>query len=124
VSATAEALAEFGRSLGIEGLGWPPSGVLTVRFETRGTLFLEDRGDFIFVYLVREIDPAAEIGPILQKALLACHYREGLPFTVQAGLRGDSSLVFLVRLDSREVTLPALDRVLGLLTDLQERAHS
>jgi type III secretion system chaperone SycN len=118
MSLSSAVLAEFGQSLGLPDLQWPASGVLALDFDARGALFLEDRGDDLLVYLVRSITQPDRILTLLKTALQHCHYRQGLPYAVQPALRGDTDLVFAVRLPSRDVTLPELERVMDTLTTL------
>ena len=118
MSVGAEVLEEFAHSLGIEGMVWPTSGAVRLEFEKRGVLWLESIDDALMVCLVRELGPGDDRSQILSQALAACHYRQGLPYIVQPGLRGESSLTLSVRLDSPEITLPTLEQVLELLTEL------
>ena len=121
MSLSDEVLAEFGRSMGMEGLAWPESGVVVLDFANRGVLYLEDRDETLLIYLSRDIDMRDGKLKFLSTALRLCHYRQGLPYVVQVGLRGESSLVFLVRLSAYELTLPELERVLEVLSDLHDR---
>ena len=118
MSLSSAVLAEFGQSLGIPGLQWPQSNVLALDFDILGTLFLENCDDDLLVYLVRPIAQSDQTAAVLKAALQHCHYRQGLPYAVQPGLRGDTGLVFLVRLPARDVTLPELERVMNTLTTL------
>ena len=121
MNATSEVLTEFGRSLGLAGFRWPDAGMAAFEFDVRGTLYLEERDETLLIYLTRNLD-LRHCGPDLFKtALRLCHYRHQWPYTVQVGLRGESQLVFLARLPAREVTLPALEQALELLTRLHER---
>lgn len=124
MSLSSAVLAEFGQSLGIADLQWPPSKRLTLSFDLRGTLYLEDRDETLLMYLVRPIDPGKPLGAVLKSALQYCHYRQGLPFTVQPGLRGDTDLVFLVRLSSRSANLPDMERILETLTTLHNAVQA
>jgi len=120
MSGSAEVLEEFGQSLGIEGMTLTSPGAIQLQFEERGVLWLELFDEVLMVGLVRELQPGDESAPVFRKALGSCHYRQGLPYVVQPGLRGDASLSFVVRLEGAEVSLPALEQVLGLLTDLHD----
>jgi type III secretion system chaperone SycN len=124
VSENRQILAELGRSLGMNELSWPANGVVALEFERRGTLFLEDAGDVLLVYLARGIDIGADKAGILRNALRLCHYRQGASYQVQAGLRGDSTLVFLVRLAASQIALPEIEHVLELLSRLQDTARA
>jgi len=120
MSVGAEVLEEFGHSLGIEGMLWPESGAVRLEFEKRGVLWLESIDDALMVCLVRELGPGDDRARIFRQALGACHYRQGLPYVVQPGLRGESSLTLAARLDSPGITLPTLEQVLELLTELHD----
>jgi type III secretion system chaperone SycN len=124
MSPNREILAELGRSLGMHGLAWSENRVVALEIERRGTLFLEDAGDVLLVYLARGIDIGADKAGILRNALRLCHYREGLLYQVQAGLRGDATLVFLVRLPASQIGLAEIESVLDLLTRLQDAARA
>ena len=117
---SAELLGELGENLGIDGLEWPQSGIIGLEFDTRGTLCLENLGDELLIYLVRAIERRDGGAERLQRALRLCHYSEGLPFTVRAGLKGEDLLSFAVRLPSRQTTLPELELVLETLTRLHD----
>ena len=117
-----DVLMEFGNSLGLEALRWPDSGAVEIQFESRGRLFLELRGDDLLVYLTRELDARDGAAEILRNALQLCHYRRGLPYAVHAGLLGEFTLVFLVRLEAAAVSLPDLEQVLEILTTVHDKA--
>ncbi len=123
MSISDDLLVEFGRSLGLDGLAWSDTGVVVLDFANRGVLYLEDQDEVLLVYLVRDIDVRESKLKLLHTALTLCHYREGLPYVVQVGLRGEASLVFLVRFMSYDVTLPELERVLELLSQLHDNVQ-
>lgn len=118
-----EAIAEFGHNLGMSGLNWSESGVIALDFDRRGTLYLEDHDDGLLIYLARNIDSAGTRLRVLQTALQLCHHRQRLPYPVQPGLNGDSTLTFLVHLPVENITLPELERVLETLTRLHDAAQ-
>lgn len=121
MSPVSEVLTEFGRSLGLTNFRWPESGTAAFAFDARGTLYLEERDETLLVYLARNLDLHRRGPDPFKNALQLCHYRHQWPFVVQAGLRDEAQLVFLARLPVREVTLPALEQALELLTRLHER---
>jgi type III secretion system chaperone SycN len=123
VTASAEILTEFGRSLGIE-VADPERGTVRLEFEKRGVLSLESFPGILLVCLVREIEPGEDVVPIFRKALEACHYRQGLPFVVHPGLSGDSGLVFVIRLPKEGLSLPTLEAALETLTSLHDSVRS
>ena len=120
-----EVVAELGRSLGIEGLAMPEGRPLALRFDRRGSLYVEDRDEILLVYLARDIDLGADRAAGRPEACLRlCHYSQGLAYPVHPGLRAERTLVFLVRLPSEQVTLPEIERVLELLSDLHEKVRA
>lgn len=117
-------LTEWGESLGLGQLIWPDSGVITLSFEQRGTLYLEQRDTALLVYLARELDRWKDTLETLKLALRMCHYRENLPYPVQVGLKGESSLVFSVRFNTESTTLPELEYAVELLTRLHQQVQA
>lgn len=115
-----DALHDFGRNMGIAGLGFDGNAVAGLAFERRGALFVERAGDAVLVYLARQA-PDRD-GAWLERALRCTHYREGHPLPIQAGLLGDDTLVFLARVEERGFSLPALEKTVTLLTELHDRA--
>lgn len=113
-----EVILKFGQSMGIEGLRMPEVGGIRLGFENRGLLSLEQVGESLTLCLVREFDARTGPLPVYRRALEACHYRQGLPFNVFSGLRGDSLLVFAIEIEAGDLTLPMLERALSVLTDL------
>ncbi|MBF0103644.1 MAG: hypothetical protein HQK77_22320, partial [Desulfobacterales bacterium] len=53
-----------------------------------------------------------------EKALVLCHYNHEYAYPVQAAFREDRWLIFLTRITSTEFSLPVLEQVLELLTNL------
>ena len=121
MSAVSTILTEFGRNLGLIDFRWPEAGMAAFAFDARGTLYLEERDETLLIYLVRSLDLHQRSPDLFKNALRLCHYRHQWPYIVQAGLRDEAHLVFLARLPVREVTLPALEQALELLTRLHER---
>lgn len=111
-----DVLREFGRSMGLPNLAFGQRGAVRLSVERLGQLGLERRPDEVLLFLLRPI-PVGDARP-LRKALAVCHYREGHPFAVQAGLRGDDRLVFVVRIPEREFTVQAIEQGIELLDRL------
>lgn len=117
-----EALTAFGHSLGLTDFRWPEaSGMAVFAFDERGTLYVEVRDETVLLYLSRELARHQPRLELLKNALRLCHYQHQWPYAAQAGLRGETQLVFLARLPARQVTLPELEQALELLTRLHER---
>lgn len=114
-----ETIKAFGRSLGIAGLGLNPQGVVKLKFEASGNLYIEPAEETVFIYLSKEtLNPGKEM---LSRALSLCHYREGLPFPVYTALGGDRRLIFLLPMASRTFSLPLLEKAIDLLTRLHRK---
>lgn len=121
----AAVIEDFAQGLGLADFRWAASNGLAVfAFERRGTLYLEQRTDELLVYLGRELDLREHGRARLTQALHLCHYRHQWPFVIQAGLRQESQLVFIARLARHEVSLPALEQALELLTRLHDQTLS
>ena len=117
-----DAVAAFGRDMGLEALRLPGQGAAELAFERRGTLALERaEGDDLLLYLQRQRPHA---GPErLARALALCHWRHDRPSPVRAGAT-DDRLVLLLRLGSREVTPEAIaqgfERLVRLMDELDD----
>lgn len=115
----------FAHGLGLTDFSWSGGrGMAVFAFDRRGTLYLEEHPEGLLMYLSRDLDTRESVCARLTQALRLCHYRHNWPFVVQAGLRDASHLVFLVRLPLAEVTLPALEQALDLLTRLHDQTAS
>lgn len=109
----------FGQSIGIDNLRPDANNLVSLQFEQRGNFCLEGVDDTLLVYLIRPV--ASYQTDIYREALRLCHYRQGHPLAVQAGLRGEEALVFLVRLSEAQCNLPNLERAMDLLTGLHQQ---
>lgn len=116
MSITAQTLNEFGISLGLNGLALSDQGNAVLGVEQLGTLYLEQGEGEMLIYLTREVPPYDEGIP--EKALQLCHHNQGHPFSVQTAMKGNETLVFMVRLPEAEFTLPNINRCLNLLEQL------
>ena len=110
-----DTIRDFGRGMGVENLSFNNEGFLCLDIETLGSLFIERIEEAVIVYLAREIPQ--HVTGILGKALALCHYREGLPFAVNAAFREENLLIFSVRLSENEVSLPVLERAVDLIME-------
>jgi len=121
MSWTDATLADFGRQLGIDGLAFGPGGFVQFDWRDGAVLGIHRGSEDVSIYLVRQLD--YDRPPVLRRALQLCDWRNGWPFAVQAGLRGDAELVFSARLPERDFTLPALEQAVELLGRLHEQAR-
>ena len=114
-----DVLADFGRSLGIEHLAFNEAGVVSLKFEVLGDLYIERMEDGILVYLMRDLNrPGKEV---YAAALELCHWQHNHPFQVNAALRGDRSLVFAVNLAESDFSVPAMEQLMQFLGHLHEQ---
>lgn len=120
-----DVVRDFGRNMGFDELVFSDNGVLSLAFEKRGVFYIEylEAEEVILIYLVRQVPTYAD-GDTLRTALRLTHYREGHPLTVQVGLKGKDTLVFLSRLVAREFSLPLLENAFELLNELHERTFT
>jgi type III secretion system chaperone SycN len=88
--------------------------------EKMGTLGIEHHGKEVVVYLLRQMPPGDL--RFLRRALALCHYKEGHPFPLQAGMKGEDQLVFLVRIPEREFSVQTIEQSIELLDRLHGAA--
>ena len=120
MSLVSDVLADFGRSIGIEGLSFNDSNVASLKFEFIGDLYIEQVDENVLIYVMRQIDrPSKEI---YSAALELCHWRHNHPFAVNAAIRGDRRLVFAVNLSEREFSVPVMDQLLQFFGQLHDQA--
>lgn len=86
-----DVLSEIGLGMGVEGVDFSGTGVVSFEFERRGTLYMELQETGILMYLIRPVSQF-EILPVLERALIACHYTKSLRFPLQVGLQDDDQL--------------------------------
>ena len=115
-----EVMADVGRGMGVEGLSFGNSGVVSFEFEQRGTLYLEQQEDGILVYLIREISPHDGSG-ILKNAMRACHFTKATRFPMQVGLKGEDQLFLLIYLNNEEFSRPDIEGTIEVLTQQFEK---
>ena len=114
-----DALADYGRSIGLEPLTFNERGVLCLVFELSGTLFVERLDQGVLVYLCRELQRPNSA--IYARSLDLCHWQRNHPYPVNAALRQDRLLVFAVRLSEEQVSVPTLEQVIQLLGQLHDQ---
>ncbi len=116
-----DTVSDFGRQMGIDGLGLGSHGVTQLVFASGAVLSVEPvarpRGDEVLVHLAR---PVGHDAPALVRLALAKAARipGGAP-AVQVALRGSAAeamLIALVRLPERGFTPQALGQAVDLLS--------
>ncbi len=115
-----EALADYGRSIGIDSLTFNEAGVASLKFELLGDLYIEQADAGVLVYLMREIErPSAEI---YAAALEVCHWQHNHAYQVNPSLRGERYLILAVNLTEEDFSVPTLEQLLQLLGQLHDQA--
>lgn len=120
MSAVAQTLNDFGKSVGLPSLRFSPQGAAALDVQGLGTLGFEAVQQEVIIFLARTIPPFTE--GALHRALQSCQPSHGYPFTVQAALKGDDLLLFVARLPETEFSLPNIDRAVRLLEQLHKHA--
>lgn len=115
-----DAIAEFGRGMGIESLALGNERLASLAFERSGTLFLEATEGHLLIYMMRDVPARDET--LALRALSLCHFRNGLPYDLSPAMKGEDRLIFIARVPEREVSLPVLENTFALLVRLHERA--
>ena len=108
-----DTVAEFGRQLGIDNLGFDKHGLVQLQMHSGALLAVEpaQRGQTpeVLVYLIR---PAGHMAAnMLRKGLAKAHYSNGGSMPVQVVIRGggpEAMLLALVRLPERAFTTQTL----------------
>jgi len=113
-----DALAQFGRQLGLPALTLGEHGVAQLELQAGGVLAVElaPSGADVLVYLGR---PLGFDGPaMLRNALVHAHHSACHPTPVQLAVRGDGPdalLLALVRVPERDFTAQTLGRMVEFL---------
>ena len=118
-----EVLADVGKGMGITGLQFGDSGVISFEFEHRGELYLEQQEDGVLMYLVQTIPEHDSLG-ILVSALKQCHYTKAHRFPLQAGLKGDDELFLFLYLTNEDFSRPNIEHSIDVLTQQFEKMGS
>ena len=120
-----EAVAEFGRSIGMERLALRDNGSLLLDMQALGRLAIEligEQREDVSLSLIRQVQTPDEKG--CERVLELCHYRAPAPFPVRAGLTSQGQLVFAVRMDTSQFTVPNIHQALQWITSLQDQSSS
>jgi type III secretion system chaperone SycN len=113
-----DALAEFGRLLGLPALRLGDGGVAQLDLQAGGVLAIEPSpaGDEVLVYLGRPL--GFEGGAVLRSALEKAHHDAALPVAVQVAVRGhgpEALLLVMARVPAADFSVAALGRVTDYL---------
>ncbi len=102
-----ETIEEFGQSLGLTGLQINDNGVAAVEVAALGALYIEPQDDAVLVYGAQEFAHLSV--DELERALAVGHPGTQRSEAVRAGIRGESQLVFCVRIPVHEFTLARVE---------------
>jgi len=113
-------IAEFGRRMGLESLALERDKPAHLHLDGLGSLFIEEAGEDILLYLARDFPPHDRDVP--RRALALC--RPGLPrpFPVYAGLYKSNTLMFLTRFTPKTFSLQGLEQAVPFLARLLDEA--
>ena len=118
-----DVMTDVGKGMGIDGLSFGESGVISLDFEHRGELFLEQQEDGVLMYLVRTISMHDSLG-VLINALKECHYTKALRFPMQTGLKGDDELFLFIYLANEEFSRPNIENSMDALAQQFDKIGS
>lgn len=109
-----QVIGDFGRSMGVEGLDFGGSGVISLEFERQGTLYFEQQEEGIMMYLVQNISRFDALN-LMQQSLKFCHYTKAPKFALQTGMKGEEELFFLIYLTNEEFSQPNIEGAMETL---------
>ena len=119
----ANAVSGFAKTMGLNDLQLPDSGIIKFSFEETGVFFIEDQEEGTAFYLLRE-QPEYVVNSRIKKAFYLCHYKRSHSFDVQSALHEQSNLIFLTRVTHEKITLPVIEEILRHLVGLHEKIEA
>lgn len=115
-----EVVSDIGRGMGIEGLSFGVSGVISIEFESERTLYLEAQEEGVLVYMVQGLS-RFDASKSLLHALKKCHYTQSLVLPLQAGLKGEEELVWLIYLNNEQFSRPTVESAIETIIRQSEQ---
>ena len=115
-------IAEFGRRMGLPDLKPERGKPAQLRLDGLGSLFIEEAGEEILVYLARDFPTHDREAP--RRALALCRPSLSGNFPVYAGLYKDHTLIFLMRFSPKTFSLQSLEQAVPVLSRLLDEALS
>ena len=113
-------IAEFGRRMGLPSLTIGRDKPVQLLLEGMGSLFIEEAGEEILLYLARDFPLHSREVP--RRALALCRPDFARPFPVYAGLHKDNTLIFLTRFSTTTFSLQDLEQAVPVLARLLDAA--
>jgi type III secretion system chaperone SycN len=114
-------LKEFGNDININNLEFNQDGVICLEFGDETSFYIEKGDDFFILYLAVKIPINKSIS--LSKALSMTHYKYNRKWQINAGLRDDDTIVFIVRIAPDEFTLPNIESILEMLNNINDEMY-
>jgi len=113
-------ITEFGRRMGLPSLVMERDKPVQLHIEGMGSLFIEQAGEEILLYLARDFPPHDRNAP--RRALALCRPGLARPFPVYAGLHKNNALIFLTRFTAGNFSLQGLEQAVPVLARLLDEA--
>ena len=113
-------IAEFGRRMGLPSLTIGRDTPVQLHMEGMGSLFIEEAGEEILLYLARDFPSHNRDVP--RRALALCRPDFARPFPVYAGLHKDTTLIFLTSFNTKTFSLQNLEQAVPVLSRLLDAA--
>jgi type III secretion system chaperone SycN len=113
-------ISEFGRRMGLSSLTLGRDKPVQLHIEGLGTLFIEEAGEEILLYLARAFPSHDRDAP--RRALALCRPELARPFPVSAGLYKDNTLLFLTRFTTKTFSLQSLEQAVPVLARLLDES--
>lgn len=114
-------LKEFGNDININNLEFNQDGVICLEFSNEKSFYIEKGDDFFILYLAVKIPINKSIS--LSEALSMTHYKYNRKWQINAGLRDDDTIVFIVRIAPDEFTLPNIESILEMLNNINDEMY-
>jgi type III secretion system chaperone SycN len=113
-------IAEFGRRMGLPSLVMERDKPAQLHIEGMGSLFIEQAGEEILLYLARDFPAHNQDAP--RRALALCRPSLARPFPIYAGMYKNNTLVFLTRFTPKTFSLQGLEQAVPVLSRLLDEA--
>lgn len=115
-------ISELGGGMGIDGLDFGNTGVVCFQVEGAGSLYMEQKDDGVLMYLAREIDDFDNL-PILERALVECHYTKSFPYPLQVGIQ-ENQLVICLFIHDSDFNRPSVESAMQFLINKADELKS
>ena len=118
------AVKDFNRTLGIDDLPFPESGLMEFAFQRGGTFYIKTTDKGALFSLVREM-PDHSLDGIVFQALELCHFNQSRKYDTQCALKDSNQLLLNVFMAAESLTGPEIENILQHLMKLHDSlSHS